>query len=76
MTILVYWFFMHDKEDFMQLKQWLFENRKTISEFAILTGFSRTSVTSILSKKIKPSERFLYEIDKATNGQVKKEDLI
>jgi DNA-binding transcriptional regulator YdaS (Cro superfamily) len=62
----------------MDLSEYLFKNRKTtnIQKLADQLKYSRTHLSQIVNGHSKPSRRLAEAIEKATNGEVKAEDLL
>lgn len=60
----------------MRLKLYLVKNRLTIKEFCEMIGYSRNQISGIANGTLKPSLRLAMVIEKATNGEVKVEDLM
>jgi hypothetical protein len=60
----------------MDLKEYLFENRITQKEFAFSINRSLEAIHNICNCNNVPSDRIAYEIEKATKGKVKADELI
>lgn len=60
----------------MQLKLYLVKQRISIKEFSEMIGYSRNQISGIANEKLKPSPRLAKVIERATNGEVKAEDLL
>jgi len=58
----------------MDLKEWLFFERRSITEFAEMIDYSRQHLTGIISGRHSPSRKLIKRIERATNGQVTRED--
>lgn len=62
--------------DAMNLREYLFVKRMTIQEFSENVEYSRVHISSIVNGKLKPSRKLARQIERATNGEVKAEDLL
>lgn len=60
----------------MKLKDYLYFNRITITNFAKTLGISRCYMTMIVNGKFKPSARIAKLIEDGTNGEITYYDLI
>lgn len=54
----------------MNLREYLFINRLSVTEFSEKLEYSRTHLSAIIHGKLKPSKRLAKAIEKATNGDV------
>ena len=59
----------------MNLKEYLFVKKISITEFSNFMGYSRTHMSSIINGHLKPSRFMAKSIERATNGQVKAENV-
>lgn len=60
----------------MDLREYLFRKRITVTEFSNLIDYSRTHISEIMHGSRKPGKKVIRIIEKATNGEVKAEDLM
>ena len=60
----------------MELREYLFRKRLKISDFAKEIGYGRTYVNEIVNRTKKPGKHLARQIEQATNGEVKAEDLL
>ena len=60
----------------MKLREYLFSIDKSMETFAYEIKCCRETISRVILKKNKPSDRLVYKIEKATNGLVTKEDLL
>ncbi len=60
----------------MDLREYLFRNRLTVKGFSDKIDCSRNHLSSIIHGRFKPSKRLAKDIELATNGEVKAEDLL
>lgn len=58
----------------MELRRYLFEKRMSQTAFAEHVGYSRQYVMSIIHGRFYPGKKFIKAVEKATKGEVKKED--
>jgi transcriptional regulator with XRE-family HTH domain len=63
-----------NKGDKMDLKEWLFFERRTVTEFAEMLDYSRTHLSGIVNGKNTPSRKLIKRIERVTNGQVTRDD--
>ena len=54
----------------MKLMDYIFEKRTTIKDFAHDIGYSAVTVSLVLHGKQKPTPRFIYLVNKITQGRV------
>ena len=59
-----------------KLREYLFYQEISITEFAKTIGASRSYISQISMGKIKPSKFLARDIERFTNGKVKAEDLL
>ena len=59
-----------------KLKVYLFYKNMSITAFAKLIGVSRNYIGQICLGKMTPAKFLAKEIERATNGEVKAEDLL
>jgi len=55
----------------MTLREYLFHNRKSVTEFAKVLEISRSYLSHIIHGKYTPSKYLLQKIEKETNGEVR-----
>lgn len=60
----------------MDLREYLFRKQISIADFSKKIGYSRTYISLIVHKKMKPSKRLAAAIEEATEGIVKVKDLL
>ena len=60
----------------MDLREYLFRKRKTYKAFAEEINYSPSRVMDVAHKRKKPGRKFIQAVEKATNGEVNKEDLM
>lgn len=60
----------------MKLRDYLYHNRITITEFAQVLDYSRGHLTSVVNGKLRPSKKLARQIEKNTNGQVTVQELL
>lgn len=60
----------------MDLREFLFYERKSITDFARELRVSREYMNGIVSGRVKPSFRLAEDIELATNGKVKASSLL
>lgn len=60
----------------MNLREWLFRNKKSVTDFAKELNVSRTHLNLISSGIRKPSPELAKRIEKATKKGVTKEELL
>ena len=58
----------------MNLREYLFINRLTVTEFSKKVDCNRPYMSGIIHGRIKPSKRLARDIEEATNGEVKAEE--
>lgn len=54
----------------MDLREYLFRKRLTVTEFSKELEYSRTHLSEIVNGKRKVGKRLAKDIEKATNGEV------
>lgn len=59
-----------------KLKEYLFYKQKSVTDFAQEVTVSRSHMNKIVLGKIKPSRFLAKEIERATDGEVKAEELL
>lgn len=59
-----------------KLKEYLFYQQKSVTDFAKELMVSRSYMNKIVLGKASPSRLLAKEIERATNGEVKAEDLL
>lgn len=60
----------------MDLREYLFRNRLSITDFAKKINYDRNYISKIMHSVRSPGQKLAKEIEKATNGEVKANDLI
>lgn len=60
----------------MELKLYLVKNKLTVNEFSETLNYSRTHLSAIINGRLSPSKKLAKMIQKATNGEVKVEELM
>lgn len=60
----------------MTLRDYLYYNKISVKEFSESLDYSRTHMSAIIHGRLKPSKRLAKAIEKATNGEVKAEELL
>ncbi len=60
----------------MELDEWLFRNRMTVTDFAKSLEISRGMMNRIVHKHVKPGKRLARDIEIATHGQVSIKELM
>lgn len=60
----------------MELREYLFRKRKSVTEFAKEIDYERTHISAIMSGRKKPGKKVARAIEKATNGEVTAEELL
>lgn len=60
----------------MDLREFLFRKKMHLTELAIKVNYSRQHLSGVMHGKIKPGKKLIEAIEKATNGEVKAEDLL
>ncbi len=60
----------------MDLREYLFRNNLQLTEFARIVNYSRQHVSGVMHGTIRPGRKLAEAIEKATNGEVKAEDLL
>lgn len=55
----------------MELREYLFRNRLTVTHLSRLLECTRTHLSEIIHGRRKPSRRLAKDIEKITNGEVK-----
>ncbi len=60
----------------MKLTDYFLKQDMTVTEFSKSIEYSKQYVSAIMKGKIKPGAKFIRDIERATKGLVKKEDLL
>jgi transcriptional regulator with XRE-family HTH domain len=60
----------------MKLREWLYQNRLTISAFALILQIDRSYLHMIISGKKKPSAKIVQKIKDLTSNMVENLDYI
>lgn len=60
----------------MNLREYLFLKRMSVTEFSELVDHSRNYISQIVNGKYKPSKRLARAIEKMTNGEVTAQELM
>lgn len=64
------------REVMMDLREYLFRKRMSVTEFAKKINYTRTYVNNILTGTKKAGKKLAKLIEKETNGEVKAEELL
>jgi len=59
----------------MDLKEYLYQKRMTITQFGELIDFSRTHLSQVMNGNLKAGRKLVRAIEKATNGEVKASEI-
>ena len=59
----------------MTLREYLYTHHMTIEEFACLIQFNKDYVSRVMKGVFRPSERFGFQVEIATKGKIKYEDM-
>jgi len=59
----------------MNLQDWLYTNKMSVTEFAKSLGVSRDWISRIINKGVKPGDRLARDISLATEGKVTEQEL-
>lgn len=60
----------------MNLKEYLFLKRMTVTEFSEMMGYNRNHISGIVNGRIIPSRGLAKSIERITNGEVTAEELL
>ncbi len=60
----------------MDLREYFFRKEISATDFAKEIGFTRSYISNIANKKIKPGRKLALVIEKATNGNVTVKELL
>jgi transcriptional regulator with XRE-family HTH domain len=60
----------------MKLKLYLVSHRLTIKEFCETINYSRNQISGVMNGKLNASKKLAKIIEKATNGEVKAEEIL
>ena len=60
----------------MGLDEYLWRNKISRTDFALLIGISRSYLQQILSRKRNPSVKLAKKIEEVTEGKVSKEEML
>lgn len=60
----------------MELKIYLVRNKMSITDFSKKLRYSRDHLSRVINGTKRPSKKLAEDIEKATNGEVKAEDLL
>ncbi len=60
----------------MDLKEYLYQKRMTITQFCEFVEYSRTHLSQVINGSLKPGKKLLKTIEKGTGGQVTAQDLL
>lgn len=63
-------------KELMDLREYLFQKKYTIDQFAQFIGYQRTSIQCVLTGKTKPGRKLVRTIEEKTEGQVTRYDLL
>ena len=60
----------------MDLKEFLYQQRMQIKQFAQLIKYDRSSITEVIHGRRTPGRKLIEAIEEATHGMVTKNDLL
>ncbi len=60
----------------MELDEWLFKNKMSVTDFAKSLDANRNWMYSVVNKRVKPGKRLARDIVLATQGQVTEKELV
>lgn len=60
----------------MTIKQYLYDKRMHVKDFAILVDHSRSYVSGVLHGRIMPGKKFARIVEKITQGEIKAEEIL
>ncbi len=60
----------------MNLKEYLFLKRMTVTEFSEMMGYHRNHISGIISGRVIPSRGLAKSIERITNGEVTAKELL
>lgn len=60
----------------MELKVYLVKNKIKVQDFADSIGYTRTSVSRIISARANAGNKFIKLVEQATNGEVTHKDFV
>lgn len=60
----------------MQLREYLYQKRQLIKDFAKEIDYDRNTIHLMLNGKRKPGRKLIARIERATNGEVTADDLL
>lgn len=60
----------------MNLKEYLFLNRMTVTQFSEMMGYHRNHISGIISGRVTPSRGLAKSIERITNGEVTSQELL
>ncbi len=60
----------------MDLREYLFQKKITIDQFAESINYSRTFIQCVITGKTKPGRKLVRTIEEKTEGQVTRHDLL
>jgi hypothetical protein len=67
---------LNGKRNNMDLREYLFKNRLKVTDFAKIIGYERGYINKVVNGLMIPGRKLAESIEKATNGEVKAEDLL
>lgn len=65
-----------NNQEAQTLKEYLYNNRLSVAQFARMIDYSRQHLYSVLSGALKPGDKLGRLVEKTTKGAVRKETLI
>lgn len=60
----------------MDLREYLFRHRLTVTEFAKVINYGRTYINNVVTGTRSPGKKLAKEIERATNGEVTVDELL
>ena len=68
--------YVKEEKEIMELREYLFRHRLKVTDFAKKINYGRTYINEIVVGTKKAGRKLAYEIEKATNGEVKADELL
>lgn len=65
-----------DNQDNLTLKEYLYNTRMSVAQFARMIDYSRPHIYGILNGRLLPGDKFARTVERATKGIVKSETLL
>lgn len=75
-NITIAYAYFSSQRYYVNLRDYLYHNRISVTEFAKTIDYSRGHLTSIINGKLFPSNKLARQIEKATNGEVTADELL